>query len=182
MVDQKPDFEEYRHYLLCIARSVSTTGSDVAIDPEDAVHQTMLRACQNHQQFRGETDRQRAAWLREILWNYVRDMHRRASRRLDEQALARGFQESSARLSHLLVSAEPSPSYQARRDEHLATLGDAIMSLPEDQRQAVELRYLHELSVGDIAERMGRSKASVAGLLQRGLRLLRTSIAEDEVY
>ena len=80
MVDQQPEFEKYRSYLLCIARSVSGAGGDVAIDPEDAVHQTILRACQNHSQYRGETDAQLAAWLREIMWNYVRDTYRRSNR------------------------------------------------------------------------------------------------------
>jgi len=54
------------------------------------------------------------------------------------------------------------------------------MQLPEDQRLAVELRYLREMSVAQIAEHMERSKASVAGLLQRGLRVLRTAISQDD--
>lgn len=177
MAHEQFEFERYRPYLLCIARSVSGAGSDFAIDAEDAVHQTILRACQNHSQFRGETDAQRAAWLREILWNYVRDTFRRANRRLDEQALARRFEQSSARLANLLVSKEPSPSDHARRSERFIRLGEAIVRLPEEQRQAIELRYLQEMSVGEIAERMERSKAAVAGLLQRGLRGLRKSVA-----
>lgn len=180
MVNQQADFEKYRHYLLCIARSVSGGDADVAIDAEDAVHHTLLRASERHRQFRGETDGERAAWLREILWNYVRDVHRRSSRRLDEQALARGFQESSARLANLLVSGEPSPSVHARQNERLAFLGEAIARLPEDQRRAIELRYLQEMPVAQIAESMQRSKASIAGLLQRGLRVLRAAISEDE--
>ena len=180
MADQQPDFESYRHYLLYIARSVSNTDSDVAIDPEDAVQQTLLRACEKHEQFRGETEAERAAWLREILWNYVRDTHRRANRRFDEQALAKRFEQSSAKLANLLISEVPTPGSQARWNENLARLADAIMRLSDDQRRAVELRYMSELPVAEIAEQMGRSKASVAGLLQRGLRVLRTAMTLDE--
>ena len=174
------DFERYRPYLLCIARSVSGAGSDLAIDAEDAVHQTLLRACENHRQCRAETDAQRAAWLREILWNYVRDTFRRSNRRLDEQALARRLEQSSAQLANMLADDGPSPSHNARRKEYFVRLGEAIAELPDDQRQAIELRYLQEMSVAEIAEQMERSKASVAGLLQRGLRVLRTKIAQDE--
>jgi len=180
MVDQQPKFEKYRHYLLCIARSVSGTGGDLAIDAEDAVHQTILRACQNHTQFRGDSEAERTAWLRKILWNYVRDTYRRTNRRLDEQALARGLEQSSARLANVLVSEEPSPSYWAKRSERMVRLGEAIVKLPEDQRRAVELRYLQELPVAQIADRMKRSKTSIAGLLQRGLRELRTATTLDE--
>ena len=179
MVYQQPEIEKYRSYLLCIARSVSDNSVDSTIDAEDAVHETILRACRNQEQFRGTSEVQRTAWLREILWNYVRDCYRRANRHLDEQALVRSIEESSVRLANLLVSNEPSPSYRARQGEHLASLGEAISQLPVDQRLAVELRYLQEWSVAQIAERMERSKASVAGLLQRALRELRSAIAED---
>ncbi len=45
---------------------------------------------------------------------------------------------------------------------------------------AVELHHLAGLSVSEIAERMNRSKASVAGLLRRGLSGLRESLKEKE--
>ena len=41
------------------------------------------------------------------------------------------------------------------------------------QRAAVEMRYLEGLPVARIGERMGRTEASVAGLLRRGLDRLR---------
>ena len=45
--------------------------------------------------------------------------------------------------------------------------------LPEDQRVAVELRYLKGLSVPEIADQMGRTTVSVTGLLYRGTKALR---------
>ena len=182
MVDEGFRFERYRHYLLCMARSVC--GGDVAIDAEDAVQHTILRACEKHSDFRGGTEAELAAWLRSILWNYVRDACRRANRRLDEQALSNRFEESSIRLANLLSAEEPTPSFQVRRGEDLALLAEKLAALPDDQRHAVELRYLHERSVAEIATCMERSKASVAGLLQRGLRDLRTALskgAEDRL-
>lgn len=177
MVDEGIRFERYRHYLLCMARTVC--GGDLAIDAEDVVQHTILRACEKHADFRGGTEAELAAWLRSILWNYVRDACRRANRRLDEQALSNRFEESSVRLANLLSAEEPTPSFQVRHGEDLAQLAEQLAQLPADQRQAVELRYLQERSVADIAECMQRSTASVAGLLQRGLRDLRVALGKN---
>jgi RNA polymerase sigma-70 factor, ECF subfamily len=50
--------------------------------------------------------------------------------------------------------------------------------LPEEQRTAVELHHLKDESVTAIAEHLGRSEASVAGLLRRGLKKLRELLKE----
>ncbi len=50
--------------------------------------------------------------------------------------------------------------------------------LPDDQRTAVELRYLHGLAVPDVAVEMGRSTVSVTGLLYRGMKVLRDVMTE----
>ena len=51
--------------------------------------------------------------------------------------------------------------------------------MPEDQRQAVELHHLNGCSVAEVGDRLGRSKASVAGLLRRGLKALREHLTGD---
>jgi DNA-directed RNA polymerase specialized sigma24 family protein len=50
--------------------------------------------------------------------------------------------------------------------------------LPEGQRDAVVLRDLIGTAVGEIAERLGRTEQSVAGLLQRARRRRRGQPAE----
>jgi RNA polymerase sigma-70 factor (ECF subfamily) len=42
----------------------------------------------------------------------------------------------------------------------------------------VELHYLNGLTVADVAEQMGRSRAAVVGLLFRGLKKLRQLLRE----
>jgi RNA polymerase sigma-70 factor, ECF subfamily len=51
--------------------------------------------------------------------------------------------------------------------------------LPEDQRTALELRYLHGLSASEVCRRMGRGTSSVANLLYRGLKGLREPLGDE---
>jgi RNA polymerase sigma-70 factor (ECF subfamily) len=85
---------------------------------------------------------------------------------------------SSARLEGCLAAAGSSPSDQAVRNEQLLRLADSLAALPEAQREAITLHYWQALPLVQVADRMGRTPASVAGLLQRGLKALRDLVAE----
>ncbi len=56
----------------------------------------------------------------------------------------------------------------------------ALEELPEDQRGVVVLRHLVGLSPGEIAERMGRTEASIHGLHHRARGAMRRKLAEVE--
>jgi RNA polymerase sigma-70 factor, ECF subfamily len=53
------------------------------------------------------------------------------------------------------------------RDDRRRCLTDALATLPEEQREVLVLRHLVGLSPGEIAERMGKTDASVHGLHHR---------------
>jgi RNA polymerase sigma-70 factor, ECF subfamily len=77
------------------------------------------------------------------------------------------------RLEAWLAADQSSPSEVAARHEQLLALARVPNRLPEDQRSAVELHHLGDVSVAEIAARLERTEASVAGLLRRGLQTLR---------
>ena len=59
--------DEYRDYLLLLARSRLDPRLRGRLDPSDVVQQTLLEAHRDAAQFRGQTAAERAAWLRQML-------------------------------------------------------------------------------------------------------------------
>jgi RNA polymerase sigma-70 factor (ECF subfamily) len=168
--------EQFREYLRLLARVQIGAGLRGQIDPSDLVQQTLLKAHEKRDQFRGSTDAEQAAWLRAILANQVRDAYR-----ILGQEPARSVEETSQRLEAWLAAEEPSPSQKVERNERLLALAEAMAGLPEDQRLSLELRHLEGLSVVSVAQRMGRTTSSVAGLLHRALKSLKETLpAADE--
>jgi len=174
-------WEDYRDYLHLLARMQLDPRLRGKLDPSDIVQQTLVKAHENAEQFRGRTEAERAGWLRRILANILIDALRKFQREIDLQRdFARCFDESSARLEAWLAAEQSSPSEAAARQEQLQTLARALARLPEDQRVAVELHHLGDASVSEIAAQLGRTEASIAGLLRRGLQNLRTLLQEPK--
>ncbi len=166
-----PAWEDYRDYLHLLARVQLDARLRGKLDPSDIVQQTLVRAYQNGEQFRGRSAGEEAAWLRRILTNTLIDAARKFQR---EHELEQAIGDSSARLEAWLAAEQSSPSELAARHEQLLALARALARLPEDQRLAIELHHLRDASVAEIAAHLERTEASVAGLLRRGLQTLRT--------
>jgi RNA polymerase sigma-70 factor (ECF subfamily) len=180
-ISQAPvPLEHYREYLRLLARLQLDPRLRGQLDPSDVVQQTLLRAHERLDQFRGRTDEEMRAWLRAILAHTLVDAVRKFGRQKGDRArsLEAALEQSSAKLEALLASEESNPSHGALRAERLIELAEALARLPEDQRTAVELRYLQGLAVPDVAERMGRTTVSVTGLLYRGMKALREVLSE----
>jgi len=178
-----PALERYRGYLHVLARLRLGRRLRGRLDPSDLVQQTLLKAHQASGRCKAEDEAGREAWLRRILNNTIADELRRHGRgRRDaarDRSLLASLGESSIRLEAWLQADQSSPSQQAIRHEQLLALGEALESMPEDQRRAIELHHLHGHSLAEVAERMGRSEASVAGLLRRGLRNLYERLKQE---
>lgn len=175
--------ERYRGYLRFLARAHLDPRLRGKLDPSDLVQQTFLHAHQALAQFRG-TEAALAAWLRQILARALahaaRDFGRDKRDVSRERSLEAALDASSSRLEVWLASEQSSPSATADRNEQMLRLADALAELPEAQREAVVLHYWQDLSVGEIAEQMGRTPAAVASLLKRGLRQVRRQLKTEE--
>lgn len=177
-----PTLNRFRAYLVLLARLHLDPDLRHRVDPSDIVQQTLLEAHQKRMQFRGSSDAELAAWLRQVLVHNLADAVRALGRarrdRSRERSLETALAESSARLQEWLAAEQSSPSQRAMRNEDLAQLAAALDQLPEAQRAAVVLHHLHGCTLADLARRLGRSEPAVAGLLHRGLRQLRHLLQE----
>jgi RNA polymerase sigma-70 factor, ECF subfamily len=176
--------EQYRDYLLLLARAQLGPLLRGKIDPSDVVQEAMLRAHEHRDQCRGGSEAERAAWLRRILANTLANAARDFSRARRDAALERSLdaalEESSARLEAWLADDRLPPPEAAARGEQVLRLAEHLARLPELQREALLLRHCEGWPVGAIAEHLGRTRASVAALLRRGLRELREFLRGDQ--
>jgi RNA polymerase sigma-70 factor (ECF subfamily) len=176
--------ERFRTYLHLLAGLHLNPRLRGKLDASDVVQQTLLQAHQAREEFRGQSEAELAAWLRQILARNLAHAQRdfgRAKRDLArEQSLAAALDASSAQLGAWLAAQESSPSQRAHHNEQVVHLAEAMAALPEPQRDALTWRYLEGRPLADIARQMDRSQAAVVGLLQRGLKKLRSLLAESE--
>jgi RNA polymerase sigma-70 factor (ECF subfamily) len=176
--------EKYRDYLRLLARLQIDARLQAKLDPSDLVQQTLLKAYQARDQFRGQSAAEEAAWLRQILArtlaNAVRDLARAKRDVTLERSLEAALDDSSARLEAWLVANEASPSQQAERNEQLLNLAENLATLPEIQREVLLLRHCQGWSLAEISQHLGRSRPAVASLLRRGLKQLRQHLQSGE--
>ena len=165
--------ESFRDYLRVLARTRLDPRLQARIDASDIVQQTLLEAYQDVKAFRGSTSAELAAWLRRILAhnlsNALRDLRRQCRDVGREQSLEAALDASSRTVEVWLADEQAGPDEQAQRREELDRLTRAVAELPEPQREVVLLRHFHGFSIADISRDTGKTAASVAGLLHRGL-------------
>jgi RNA polymerase sigma-70 factor (ECF subfamily) len=181
--DSDHALERYRSYLLLFAETRLDMRLRGTVDPADAVQQCLMKAYQARQQFRGTTEGELVAWLRQILarelLHLVRDLRRARRDVTREKSLERALDESSARLDQWIAAEQSSPSQHVARVEQELLVSAAVQSLPAAQRDAVVMYYWKGWKPAEIGRHMDRTAAAVAGLLHRGLERLREQLDDS---
>lgn len=168
------DLEQFRPSLRILARILIEPKLRSKFDASDVVQQTLMDAHKNYDQFRGKTEAELKAWLRQMLIHDLADELRKFGRDKRDAGLEIAIHNSACRTDAFLPGSQTSPSSGAARKEEAVRLADAVARLPEDQRNAVELHHLQEYSLEETAERLGKTLGSVASLIHRGVKELRT--------
>ena len=171
----------YRNYLRLLARTGIDQSLQGKADPSDLVQETLLKAHQHFEQFRGQTEAELTAWLRQILARNLTDLVRRfriadARQVARERSLDEMLTNSSAALNTFLAGQGNSPSQSAERREMSVVLADALADLSADSREVIFLRSIEERDWDEVAEKMGRSQGAVRLLWARALKRLRPLI------
>ncbi|MBI5761621.1 MAG: sigma-70 family RNA polymerase sigma factor [Planctomycetales bacterium] len=171
----------FEPWLRLLVRMQWESRFQAKFDASDIVQQTLLEAVRAFPQFRGSTEAELAAWLRQILAHAlaheIRRYHGVQKRDVSlEVSLNAELVQSSQRLGTLLAESWPSPSQQAAQRELDVLLADVLTRLPDDYREVLILRHLESLSHDDIAVRMNRSAGAVRMLWVRALASLRNEL------
>ena len=154
----RPAFEAlYGRYWSLAYRTAYLVIGDAGL-AEDIAQEAFLAAIRNLDRF----DRRRpfAPWLARIAANRAIDAARARSRRAESQLV-----ETS------LASPDDAGSIDIVR---------TISRLPPDQRAVVALRYVFDLTPGEIATALDLPRGTINSRLRRGLDALATSLASDE--
>jgi RNA polymerase sigma-70 factor (ECF subfamily) len=175
----------YGHYLSLLARVQVGRRLQGKVDPADLVQETFLEAHRHFLRFRGQSEPEVAAWLRQILAGVLANLLRRylGTQGRDvrlERELAGELDRSSVALDRGLADPGPTPSKMAAGRERAVLLADALAHLPADYQEVIVLRHLEERPFTEVAARMGRTEDAVQKLWVRALARLRKVLDTED--
>ena len=171
----------YQPWLHLLAKIQMDSLFQGKFSPSDVVQQTLLEACRDLPQFRGESEGEFLAWLRQILTHALAHEIRRyrgtAQRDIGrEVSLDAALAASSQRLGDLLAASGSSPSHQAARHEQELHLAQVLATLPPDYREIIILRNIEGLSHEEAAARLNRGVGATRMLWVRALTKLKDAL------
>ena len=165
-----------RGYLLLLAERELDPDLRAKGGASDLVQETFLEAQNDFAQFKGNSEDELRAWLRQILLhnlaNFTRRYRATAKRRLGREVALEVSGSSADREGGLTLDAL-SPSGLAMEEEQAQALRWALERLPDDYRQVILLHYQEQRPFEDIAPLMHRSYEAVRSLWARAIRRLR---------
>ncbi len=167
----------YRNYLTILATTQLDRRLRRRVNPSDLVQDAMLAAHTDFLQFRGCSERELLAWLRQILINclhHVIETHLRAKmrdmrREISVEQVGATLDRSACNFTQMLADRGPSPSAPMHARERAVALADQLSRLPPKYRDVIVLRNLQGLSFDEVAERMGRKPGTVRMLWLRAI-------------
>ena len=148
----------FRAHYERLVRSLALACGDREL-AADAVQEAFVRAHAKWRTLRHYEDP--VGWVRRVALNLLTDAHRRSARK--RRAVAR-------------LAAEPVTVAAPREPDQLETL---LASLPPQQRTAVALYYVDELSVAEVAAAMELAEGSVKSHLHDARRRLRAVLDRE---
>jgi RNA polymerase sigma-70 factor, ECF subfamily len=123
-------------------------------------------------------------WLFQICERKIIDAHRRhfesQKRDASREASIPDSSEAGVGLGNLLAASMTTPSAAFSRDQRQLRALAAMDTLPEDQREALRLRYLVGLPSKEIAQKLGKTDGAVRVMLSRSLAKLQELLTEEE--
>lgn len=159
------------------------------VDVDDVLQMTFVQVFKGISTFKDGNATAFFAWVRSIAEARLADAIRMATRQKRggdwNRVREAGANASASYIDLLTLLADEdrrSPSRSAAAHEAVVALQVAVAGLPDDQREAIQLRYIECLTLDEVVQKMGRSEAAIRGLLHRGKATLKTSMGQPSTW
>ena len=167
----------YRNYLTILATTQINPRLRRRMAPSDLVQEAMLAAHRDFERFRGQSEREFLAWLRQILINCLHhaiETHLKAKKRdlrceVSIEQVSEALDKSVLNFANVLADRGPSPSAPARQRERSVALADQLAKLKPHYRDVIVLRNLQGLSFDEVAARMDKKPSTVRMMWLRAI-------------
>ena len=162
---QNGDRQAYEKFLLQVSvtlRRFLARRTSASESVEDVLQETLLTIHRARHSYLAE--RPIGPWLYAICEHRLADFHRRR-RRIERLEVPENDEPAS-------VAGEPSP-------ESSPVVFEALGRLPKKQRRVIELLKLQDLSVREVAARVGMSESAVKVTAFRGYQTIRKMMGVD---
>ena len=171
-------YEKFVYNTACKALSAGGRSIDGA---DDIAQSAFIKAWRNLSLFRGECTF--STWLYRITVNTARDMLRYESRR-GTVSLVKDTEDEDdgSEWDVPVTSGDTIPEDAMERKEAILAVRRAIEELPEDQRQIIVMRDLHELSYQEIADKLGIELGTVRSRINRGRQKLKNILENGNFF
>lgn len=162
-------FGRFRNRIALWASARMGSQLRARLSADDVLQETFLQAHGSLKTFEDQGQGSFCRWLLSIADNRIRDLGKHHTAQKRDVAREAGPPEDRA-------ASSASPAARASRRELTAMLVAALERVPEPEREILILRAIEERTLAEIAERLGRSAATVGALYVRGLEALRREL------
>ena len=145
---------------------------------ETLTQECFLKAYRSCSGFRGESSAR--TWLMRIAINLKKDHWRSRRTRFWRETQANAVDAGSA--IDLLPSTAPSPEAEAIARDQAAQIWRLVERLSKRERSVFLLRYMEELELGEIGQRVGLKTGAVKVYLRRAHMKIRTALKVGEPH
>jgi RNA polymerase sigma-70 factor (ECF subfamily) len=149
-----------------------------AVDAEDLVHDSCLKALTSGAEIEFESDAKLCAWLNRILVNTYRDQYRRNQRCPLRSNDYHATSDGSMNVYELVAGTEQSPVDCIHDRDSSSAIQDALSALPPEVCVVSVLFLVNELSYREIAYITDCPLGTVMSRLSRGRRMLREHLSD----
>ena len=167
---------QLRGYLAQLSRGKLNPAIASKEGHSDIVQLTLIQAVESFDSFRGTTAGEFNNWIKVILENTVKQVHRKYDahkRDINQEQLLEG--SAVGRLQDL----DQTPGTLAAAKEEVQAFHQLLDMLPPDYATVIRLRSLEKRSFQEVAETMDRSYSSVTNLWYRAMLKLEAELRKE---